>query len=1215
MFVAAFNVRPAKARTIIVPDDYATIQAAINAASSGDTVFVKAGTYYERVVVDKSLSIVGENPVTTTIDGSDGMGTVVTIIAEGVKVTGFIIRNNRGTNTFGVRLESTNNTIYGNTITNNAVGVQLALANNTIYGNTITNNFYGVLLVRGRRHSISRNNIQNNEYGVWGILSSSNRISENNVAYNDIGVKLSESSNNSLYHNNFIDNTRQVYDSAWKYPEYYSPSVNVWDDGYPSGGNYWSNYEERYPDAEELDGSGIWDIPYFIDGNNRDRYPLINSYTVGFPYFELEVSPPSQTVSAGGSATYAVSVKSFNGFDRPVSLRGYAQTGITLSFAPETVTPSPNGNAQSQLTVTASSGLAAGNYPISIKGEDVGGQVRWASAEVVLKELVPVEEFVVIDDSVEYTVRVYFSEVHGDFESILDSFGKPEVARRYFPGITVPLHAGYWAVQKVEVLRDGNLVQDEQELSRVLKALSGWVLAKYTADNSFKGLSSCFEIFNEFTKRDKAPQGALLHVIGHKNKALDLQMYVTCPSSLLEFGLWKDAVTRSIELSFLAGGASPDFEKRFETKLAEHVDEIIRQMDTSLVTDEVKDVVGILVTAFLVRTENARVLSFLREYASERGITLDSDFEDGLTEVIAVYGVTDYEEAFKYAIRKGVEEAVKTSVKKTVEELLNRALPGIVDILKSRVSEPAALAFSAIAKGVAKGYVVADLTMNPCGNFRLVNSHVASMVVAREYGKLEKELMNDLASSKNIDLEKAHALTALRKMQLSAMGQSYAVLAQMGELSLLNRFVSWVGEPLGSVASKKEILDIADIFLLPAKDTERVTRFLLDQALGKPYHVIDPLTVTANLFRGEEETFQLKITPPVVVDVEGFETFFLHGNSPKVAVENVASTDGETVVDLRVTVPHNADMGSYRAIAVLRTKGEYAREFTVFLDFNILPDNILRVEILSPKGDEIVGPFHHIFGGENIEIKAKVTTRKLFEVTPVTDAEVQATIETRGLLKTLRMDHKEEGIYSINTSLEEAQLYTLRVTAEKKYETFFFVFAYLYEPGSELREFLILPESATTVKLQETEHKLYLHVYDSQNRHVGVDYATNQTRIEIPGASYHDFQDGTTIIILPSNITSFRYLVDAKYAVYPVESYNITLASFQNGQAVSTLSSSSEIKQGEKQQQHAQILGDGRIQIQEKPWQIWLGLAVTGFIAASLAVAAVILHRKRKRTT
>jgi len=65
-----------------------------------------------------------------------------------------------------------------------------------------------------------------------------------------------------------MDNTHQVY-----FPQ--SGYTNFWDEGYPSGGNYWSDYEYRYPNAEELDGSGMWNTSYVIDENNQDNYPLM----------------------------------------------------------------------------------------------------------------------------------------------------------------------------------------------------------------------------------------------------------------------------------------------------------------------------------------------------------------------------------------------------------------------------------------------------------------------------------------------------------------------------------------------------------------------------------------------------------------------------------------------------------------------------------------------------------------------------------------------------------------------------------------------------------------------------------------------------------------------------------------------------------------------------------------------------------------------------
>jgi len=145
-------------------------------------------------------------------------------------------------------------------------------SNNTISGNNITENAWGILLLDSSDNTINGNNITNN-YGA-GIeldFSSNNTINGNNITNNDTGILVYVSSfDNAIYHNNFIGNTQQVLIST-------SGQANIWDDG-AGKGNYWSDYEEKYPHATEIDGSDIWDTPYVIDENNQDNYPIVPEF-------------------------------------------------------------------------------------------------------------------------------------------------------------------------------------------------------------------------------------------------------------------------------------------------------------------------------------------------------------------------------------------------------------------------------------------------------------------------------------------------------------------------------------------------------------------------------------------------------------------------------------------------------------------------------------------------------------------------------------------------------------------------------------------------------------------------------------------------------------------------------------------------------------------------------------------------------------------------
>ena len=78
--------------------------------------------------------------------------------------------------------------------------------------------------------------------------------------------------NNTIYHNDFVNNGLQVLADG---------SANYWDNGYSSGGNYWSDYN-----GADADHDSIGDTPYIIDANNTDHYPLMTQYIIPeFPSF------------------------------------------------------------------------------------------------------------------------------------------------------------------------------------------------------------------------------------------------------------------------------------------------------------------------------------------------------------------------------------------------------------------------------------------------------------------------------------------------------------------------------------------------------------------------------------------------------------------------------------------------------------------------------------------------------------------------------------------------------------------------------------------------------------------------------------------------------------------------------------------------------------------------------------------------------------------
>ncbi len=331
----------AQAKMIVVPDDYLTIQEAIDSASVGDIVFVKGGTYFNQsILVSKSISLVGEDPRTTIIQGKSdvyfpSIENVIFFDSDNVEISGLtvisanqvrgifgsgnlaVIENNiiKSRNSIEIRFIGNHSLISNNDITesgtiscsgnynnitenyitnSNNYGIDISGSFNTISGNSVTET--QGLNINGNSNIINNNNFRNGTVGIdlasgfdnvvfenvvtgnWfmGIslyTTSNNFIYDNylanNIGYegqkNGYGISLSgtgyHAENNTFYRNTLINNS---YNLRIEEPHF----TNYWDNG--SQGNYWDDYTGA--DANE---DGIGDIPYIMNENNQDDFPLM----------------------------------------------------------------------------------------------------------------------------------------------------------------------------------------------------------------------------------------------------------------------------------------------------------------------------------------------------------------------------------------------------------------------------------------------------------------------------------------------------------------------------------------------------------------------------------------------------------------------------------------------------------------------------------------------------------------------------------------------------------------------------------------------------------------------------------------------------------------------------------------------------------------------------------------------------------------------------
>jgi hypothetical protein len=277
------------------PGNFTSIQSAINAAAAGDAVFVydDSSPYHEQVMVGKPITLVGENKNTTVIDGGGTFIRNVFIATSGVTVKGFTLANTHysmfWSGSIWLEWGLSDIVITSNIIVHHPEGMGIS---NYLVKQVMMNGAYDELVQQQelmkleisqkqqvtptpRTIIITDNTISGCDAGI-ALLDgyTSSEIYGNMIKDNSIGIYLDYYPTDTLvYHNNLMNNT---FENAMDYS-----ASTIWDNGWPDGGNYWSDYagtDHRHGEFQTDSGKdGIGDTPYNIpDSVSVDYYPFMH---------------------------------------------------------------------------------------------------------------------------------------------------------------------------------------------------------------------------------------------------------------------------------------------------------------------------------------------------------------------------------------------------------------------------------------------------------------------------------------------------------------------------------------------------------------------------------------------------------------------------------------------------------------------------------------------------------------------------------------------------------------------------------------------------------------------------------------------------------------------------------------------------------------------------------------------------------------------------
>lgn len=203
-----------------VPQDYATIKQALAAAQPQETVLVSPGTYHEQFQVPSNVTLQGQDPTSTIIDGDGIVNQAVVYLGNGSSISNVTIQHS-GTNFWDAAIWADQGpvTISNTHLFNNSMGIVRycysppCTDTSTITNNLVANNAYTGILIHGAQAVVQNNTVVTNKLqGITFESSAQGSCIENIVAFGGTGLTATSS---TLLINNLL----------WKNTNNYDPST------------------------------------------------------------------------------------------------------------------------------------------------------------------------------------------------------------------------------------------------------------------------------------------------------------------------------------------------------------------------------------------------------------------------------------------------------------------------------------------------------------------------------------------------------------------------------------------------------------------------------------------------------------------------------------------------------------------------------------------------------------------------------------------------------------------------------------------------------------------------------------------------------------------------------------------------------------------------------------------------------------------------------